>query len=87
MKWENILYCGQELSGDAMSRPQGTVQIVGAGPGSADLLTLRAIKALTMADVVVHDRLVSAEILDLIPPARGASMSARKASALRPRKT
>ena len=45
----------------------GTVLFVGAGPGSPDLLTVRAAAALRDAHVVVHDRLVPAEILDLVP--------------------
>jgi len=57
-----------KTTGEYMFRPQGIVHFVGAGPGSADLLTQRAVRALTMADVVVHDRLVTGEILDLIPP-------------------
>lgn len=46
---------------------RGKVHLVGAGPGDPDLLTLKAAKALREADVVLHDELVSAEILRLIP--------------------
>jgi len=45
----------------------GKVYIVGAGPGAADLLTLRAATVLRAAQVVLHDDLVSQEILDLCP--------------------
>lgn len=45
----------------------GKIFLVGAGPGDPDLLTLKAAKALRSADVVLHDELVSAEILRLIP--------------------
>lgn len=43
------------------------VFLVGAGPGDPDLLTLKAAKILRSADVVLHDELVSDEILRLIP--------------------
>jgi uroporphyrin-III C-methyltransferase len=45
----------------------GRVLLVGAGPGDRELLTLRAVKALACAQVVVHDRLVSAEVLAMAP--------------------
>jgi uroporphyrin-III C-methyltransferase/precorrin-2 dehydrogenase/sirohydrochlorin ferrochelatase len=42
----------------------GSVTLVGAGPGDAELLTLRAVRALQSADVILYDDLVSAEVLD-----------------------
>lgn len=45
-----------------------SVQFVGAGPGAADHLTLGALRAITSADVVIHDRLVGEDVLALIPP-------------------
>lgn len=51
------------------SAPRVDVTFVGAGPGSAAHLTLAAFRALQEADVVIHDRLVGAEILALIPAA------------------
>lgn len=49
------------------NRGWGFVSIVGAGPGPVDLMTLRALDRLQRAEVVVHDRLITPEILALIP--------------------
>jgi uroporphyrin-III C-methyltransferase/precorrin-2 dehydrogenase/sirohydrochlorin ferrochelatase len=43
---------------------KGSVTIVGAGPGDAELLTLRAVRALQSADIVLFDDLVSSEVLE-----------------------
>ena len=47
------------------SRGQGKVTLVGAGPGDAELLTLKAVRALQAADVILFDDLVSGEVLEL----------------------
>jgi uroporphyrin-III C-methyltransferase/precorrin-2 dehydrogenase/sirohydrochlorin ferrochelatase len=44
---------------------QGSVVLVGAGPGDAGLLTLKALRAMQEADVILHDRLVSQDVLRL----------------------
>jgi uroporphyrin-III C-methyltransferase len=65
--------------GGAPVRGPGAVWLVGAGPGDPELLTIKALRALQAAEVVVHDGLVSDEILDLAPAsARRISVAKRK---------
>ncbi len=45
-----------------------TVHLVGAGPGSADLLTLKAARLIKAADVIIHDRLIGGDVLALASP-------------------
>jgi len=45
----------------------GKLILIGCGPGSADLLTLRAVNRIQNVDLVLYDRLVDQEVLDLIP--------------------
>ncbi len=68
------LRAGREAQAEDLTRkaleesngiPNGHVVLVGAGPGNAGLMTLQGLRALQEADVIVHDRLVSPEVLDL----------------------
>ena len=52
----------------ATTQATGRVALVGAGPGDAELITLKGARLLQTAEVVIYDNLVSAGILDLIPP-------------------
>jgi uroporphyrin-III C-methyltransferase/precorrin-2 dehydrogenase/sirohydrochlorin ferrochelatase len=53
-----------ETAADAPAAEQGSVTLVGAGPGDPELLTLRAVRALQSADVILFDDLVSGEVLE-----------------------
>ena len=58
-------------------RTAGTVYLIGAGPGAADLLTVRAARLLAEADIVFHDALVPADILALAPRAEKVAVGKR----------
>ncbi|WP_286266835.1 uroporphyrinogen-III C-methyltransferase [Thalassotalea atypica] len=45
----------------------GEVALVGSGPGDAELLTIRAVRFIEQAEIAIYDRLVSEEILELLP--------------------
>lgn len=61
---------GQSSIANANSNTLGKVYLVGAGPGAADLITVRGAKLLAIANVVLHDALVEPEMLALCPQAK-----------------
>lgn len=73
--WErftDLSFSGKEPVGDpeamiahASRVPSGRVTLVGAGPGDAEYLTLKAVRALQSADVILFDDLVSDDVLEL----------------------
>lgn len=71
----SAILAGPEQAAEATARasewartlPQGRVDLIGAGPGNIDLITLQGKKCLEQADVIVYDRLASPGFLGLVP--------------------
>ncbi len=47
---------------------QGKVYLVGTGPGDRELITLKGLRLISQADVIIHDHLIPAEPLNLVGP-------------------
>lgn len=58
--------------------PQARISLVGAGPGDPDLLTIKALKAIETADVILYDSLANPAILDYNPQAQRVFVGKRK---------
>jgi uroporphyrin-III C-methyltransferase len=57
----------KEISLPVLPTKKGTITLVGSGPGHPDLLTQAAVRAINTADLVLADKLIPSEILELIP--------------------
>ncbi|OLP60271.1 uroporphyrinogen-III C-methyltransferase [Xaviernesmea oryzae] len=62
---EAVARLAEDLQATGPADAAGRVTLVGAGPGDAELLTLKAMRALQSADIILFDDLVSAEVLEL----------------------
>jgi uroporphyrin-III C-methyltransferase len=65
------------MSSSPAAQKTGKVYLLGAGPGAADLITVRGARVLAQADVVLYDALVTDEMLQLCPQAEKVSVGKR----------
>ncbi len=89
-RWPRSCWPRAAPSCPSIGGPAVTVYLVGAGPGDPGLLTVRGAELLGEADVVVHDRLADASLLELAPAVGGADRrreGARRARSIRTRST
>ena len=68
MNLVNLLTPARPATADGAPVLPGTVTLVGAGPGDPELLTVKAVKALQAARLVLYDHLVSPAVLDHLSP-------------------
>ncbi len=67
MKILNVGWLDSEYTESQEQARSGIVYLIGAGPGDADLITVKGLRYLRKADVVLYDRLASSELLDELP--------------------